>query len=73
MLNQHLGKSFNEYINTFRIEEFKHRLLAENSENFTITGIALECGFNSQATFQRTFKAQTNQTPKEFRQAHLKN
>lgn len=73
VLNQHLGKSFNEYVNTFRVEEFKHRLLSENSENFTITGIALECGFNSQATFQRAFKAQTNQTPKEFRQAYLKN
>lgn len=73
VLNQHLHKSFNEYVNAYRVEEFKSRLLQENVENFTITGIALECGFNSQATFQRVFKAITNQSPSEFRKAHEKN
>lgn len=72
VLNQHLGKSFNEFVNTYRIEEFKSRLLNDNSENLTITGIAFECGFNSQATFQRTFKAFTNVSPKEFQQQHTK-
>lgn len=72
VLNQHLHKSFNEYVNTYRIEELKSRLLAANAENFTITGIAFECGFNSQATFQRVFKAITNQSPSEFRKAHKK-
>ncbi len=71
VLNQHLGKTFNEYVNEFRIEEFKTRLLHNNSQNLTITGIAFECGFNSQATFQRTFKAMTNSSPKEFQQMHL--
>lgn len=72
VLNQHLGKSFNEYVNGYRIEEFKSRLLGENSQNLTITGIAFECGFNSQATFQRTFKAFTKLSPKEFQQKHAK-
>ncbi|MEO1031157.1 MAG: helix-turn-helix domain-containing protein [Bacteroidota bacterium] len=72
VLNQYIGKTFNEYINTFRIEEFKQRLLDKDSNHLTITGIALECGFNSQATFQRTFKAMTNLSPKEFQQKHLK-
>jgi AraC-like DNA-binding protein len=72
VLNQHIGKSFNEYVNSYRIEEFKSRLLSENSQNLTITGIAFECGFNSQATFQRTFKAFTNLSPKEFQQKHSK-
>lgn len=72
VLNQYLGKSFNEYVNGYRIEEFKTRLLSENSQNLTITGIAFECGFNSQATFQRTFKAFTNLSPKEFQQKHTK-
>lgn len=68
VLNQHLGKSFNEYVNGFRVEAFKKRLLENKDKNLTITGIALECGFNSQATFQRTFKSMTNMTPKEFQQ-----
>ncbi len=72
VLNQHMGKSFNEYVNTFRVEEFKSRLLQNNDQNLTITGIAFECGFNSQATFQRTFKALTHLSPKEFQQKHVK-
>jgi len=73
ILNQHLNKSFNDYVNSFRIEAFKKRLLTDNSENLTITGMAFECGFNSQATFQRVFKANTNQSPSEFKKAHQKN
>jgi AraC-like DNA-binding protein len=72
VLNQHLNSSFNEYVNTFRVEEFKRRLLSGNQEKFTITGIAFECGFNSQATFQRVFKANTNQSPSQFRKMNLK-
>jgi len=72
VLNQHIHKSFNEYVNTYRVEAFKSRLLADNDENLTITGIAFECGFNSQATFQRVFKSITNQSPSEFRKAHEK-
>jgi AraC-like DNA-binding protein len=66
VLNQHLGKSFNEYINEFRVEEVKKRLTESFPEHFTITGIAFECGFNSQATFQRTFKQFTGYSPTEF-------
>jgi len=67
VLNQHLNKSFNEYINEYRIEEVKSKLVNPDFSHLTITGIALESGFNSQATFQRTFKAVTKQSPKEFR------
>ncbi len=67
VLNQHLNKSFNEFVNGYRIEACKVRLLSDSS-NLTITGIAYECGFNSQATFQRAFKTATGLTPKEFKQ-----
>ncbi|MEM6516615.1 MAG: helix-turn-helix domain-containing protein [Bacteroidota bacterium] len=70
VLNNNIGKTFNVYVNTYRIEAFKARLLEDNSENLTITGLAFECGFNSQATFQRTFKTLTNHSPKEFKQKH---
>jgi AraC-like DNA-binding protein len=66
-LNQFLGKSFNEYINEFRIIEVKKRLADPSYNHLTITGIAFDCGFNSQATFQRTFKSIMNDTPKSFR------
>lgn len=72
VLNQHLDKSFNEYVNTYRVEAFKERLLDPAYEHLTITGIAFECGFNSQATFQRVFKKRTQQSPKEFQQSQRK-
>lgn len=66
VLNQYAGKGFNEFVNEYRIEEVKKLLL--NPSKLTITGIAFECGFNSQATFQRTFKQFTGLSPKEFQQ-----
>ncbi len=72
VLNQHLGKSFNEYVNTYRVTEFKKRILDPATANLTITGIAYDCGFNSQATFQRVFKKMTQQSPKEFKELHIK-
>jgi AraC-like DNA-binding protein len=65
VLNQQMGKSFNEFVNQYRIEAVKQKLL-EGNRNFTITGIGLECGFNSQATFQRAFKYATGLTPTEY-------
>lgn len=67
-LNQYLGKSFSEYVNEFRVEEVKKKLTDIKYDHLSITGIALECGFNSQATFQRSFKALTKMTPKAFQE-----
>ena len=66
VLNQHLGKSFNTFVNEYRVEDVKRRLNDSASANLTLTGIAFECGFNSQATFQRTFKQMTGHSPKEY-------
>ncbi len=67
-LNQYLGKNFNEYVNGFRVKEAQKRLLDTQYQNLTIAAIAYDCGFNSLATFQRTFKSFTGQTPKAFQQ-----
>ena len=67
VLNQHLHKSFNEFINEYRVQAFKEKIQKPEMEHFTIAGVAFECGFNSQATFQRTFKQITGLSPSEFR------
>jgi len=67
VLNQHLYKSFNEFVNEYRVEAFKDKIQQTGFENLTIAGLAYECGFNSQATFQRTFKDMTGMPPSEFR------
>lgn len=67
-LNQYMGKSFNEYVNTYRVAEVKQKLVDDSYNHLSITGVALESGFNSQATFLRAFKAVTRMTPKAYRE-----
>jgi AraC-like DNA-binding protein/putative Ca2+/H+ antiporter (TMEM165/GDT1 family) len=69
VLNQHLQKGFSEFVNGYRVTAFKKQILLPETNNLTIAGIALECGFSSQATFQRIFKEITGQSPTEFRKA----
>lgn len=67
VLNQYRETSFNHFINQYRVEEFKQRLSKPGGEHLTIVGLAMECGFNSPATFQRTFKQYTGLSPTAFR------
>ncbi len=71
VLNQHVNKSFNEFVNNYRVEAFKEKVMLPQMDNLTIAGVAYECGFNSQATFQRTFKQVTGMAPSEFRKSVL--
>ncbi len=70
VLNQHMKKSFNEFVNGYRTDELKRRLLEPGNEHLTITGLAFDCGFNSQATLQRVFKQFTKLSPKEYQRMH---
>jgi len=69
VLNQHMHKSFNEFVNEYRIAAFKEKVGEPGLDHLTIAGIALECGFHSQATFQRTFRELTGMSPSEYRKA----
>jgi AraC-like DNA-binding protein len=66
VINQTTGKSVNDFVNRYRVEKVKEKLAASGSDHLTLTGIALGCGFNSQATFQRAFKQHTGMSPTEF-------
>ncbi|MFZ1527810.1 MAG: helix-turn-helix domain-containing protein [Ferruginibacter sp.] len=66
VLNQHMQTSFNEFINGYRVDAFKEKIGQPGMEHLTIAGVAAECGFNSQATFQRTFKEITGMPPSAF-------
>lgn len=73
VLNQNMNKGFSEFVNEYRIEAFKEKIREPETDNLTIAGIALECGFSSQATFQRIFKQATGTSPSAFRKAALQN
>jgi AraC-like DNA-binding protein len=66
LINDRLGQSFFEFINNYRVEEVKLRFFEPKFSNLTLPGIALECGFNSKASFNRIFKQLTGQTPTEY-------
>lgn len=66
LINDQLGKTFFELINSYRVNEVKLRFFEPKYKNLTLIGIAMECGFNSKASFNRIFKQLTNQTPTEY-------
>lgn len=65
-INQVMGKNFNEFINSYRIEEAKQRLVSEST---SVTAIAFEVGFSSIASFNRVFKSMVGKSPTEYRQS----
>lgn len=65
-INQHLKLSFRELINNYRVEEVKFQLKNKDLSNLSILGIALECGFNSEASFYRVFKKNTGISPSKY-------
>lgn len=55
VLNSSLNQNFFDYINKYRIEDFKIKCLNKENKHLSIMGIAYECGFNSKAAFYRAF------------------
>lgn len=66
VVNQSFEKSFRELINDCRVEEVKQKLKDTTYQHLSILGIALESGFNSEASFYRIFKKKTGLSPKAY-------
>ena len=71
ILNEQLNKNFYLYVNEYRINEVKHRLLDPDNAHLTILAIAYESGFNSKSTFNTVFKKITDMTPSQFRKSQV--
>lgn len=69
VINDGTGRNFNDFINSYRVQEVIIKLKAGEQQTQTLLGIAYDCGFNSKATFNRAFKKVTGKTPKEFTDA----
>lgn len=65
VINDNSGKSFNAYVNDFRIEYAKDLLVKESHLNMQL--VAERSGFNSDSTFFAAFKRMTGQTPANYR------
>ncbi|WP_247233392.1 AraC family transcriptional regulator [Telluribacter sp. SYSU D00476] len=66
VINSAFQKSFRNLINEYRVAKVKQRLQDPATSYLSIGGIAYECGFNSEASFYRIFKAAEGVTPKEY-------
>jgi len=66
IINQGFEKNFSNFINGYRVEEFKQLVQQRDYQQMTLLAIALEAGFNSKTTFNKAFKDYTNTTPKQF-------
>ena len=66
VINTFEGKTFFDYINQKRIEEFKRIVSLPENQKFTLLGLAHDCGFNSKTSFNRNFKNATGLSPSEY-------
>ena len=65
-----MKQNFFDYVNNYRVEEFKTLISDPEKENEKIMFLAFDAGFNSKTTFNTTFKKFTGQTPSEYRKSH---
>ncbi len=66
VVNLGYQQNFNDFINSYRIEALIKRLQKGDHKNLTFLSLALDCGFNSKATFNRAFKKYTGKSPGQF-------
>lgn len=70
VLNTEEQKSFYDYVNEHRVNEFKKQIGLPENRNFTILSIAFDCGFNSKSSFNRNFKRITQLSPSAYAKQH---
>jgi AraC-like DNA-binding protein len=66
VINQKEKKNFYDFVNTYRLEEFKRLIAHSRHQQFTLLSLAYDCGFSSKSSFNRYFKRATGQTPSEY-------
>ena len=66
IINQEFDVNFYNFINGYRVEEFKEKVLELENKNLTLAAVAQNVGFNSKSSFNRIFKSITLTTPTEY-------
>lgn len=67
IINTVLKKSLSDFINEYRVQHVISNLQDPAYDHITFLGIAYAAGFNSKATFNRSFKEVTGSTPLEYK------
>lgn len=66
VVNTEFQQSFRDLVNSRRVDEVKQQLLDPSFQGQSTLAIALNAGFNSEASFYRVFKKFNGQSPREF-------
>ncbi len=66
VINENLNKNFFDFVNSYRVELVKKKMLDPENSNLTLLGMAYESGFNSKSSFNNIFKKATGYTPSQF-------
>ncbi|GAA4271549.1 hypothetical protein GCM10022258_08430 [Aquimarina gracilis] len=71
VINQYAKQNFNDYINYYRIQDAKKKLLDQKNKNYTISAIAFDTGFSSLSSFNSAFKKFEGITPSAYKKDNL--
>jgi AraC-like DNA-binding protein len=71
VINDGFGKNFNDFINGYRVQALLEKLRAGEHKTQTMLSLAMDCGFNSKATFNRAFKKHTGLSPSDWMESNL--
>jgi AraC-like DNA-binding protein len=66
VINQKEMKNFYDFVNAYRVEEFKRLIALQKNRQFTLLSLAHDCGFSSKTSFNRCFKKATGLAPSEY-------
>lgn len=66
VVNNQTGENLIHFVNRYRVDEAKRRIVDENNQHLTTYGIAQTCGFKNKSTFYKVFKEVTKMTPKDY-------
>lgn len=67
VINKNIGLNFFDFINRYRIDETKAKMVDSRYSNLSLLGVAFESGFNSKSAFNRVFKNLTGETPSQYK------
>ena len=67
LINQHFGRGFSSFINSYRVEYAKESI--KNNPSQKLWQVGLDAGFNNRITFNNAFKKEFDCTPSEYKRS----
>lgn len=70
LINTYHATNFNNFINSYRVEEVIRKIQDPAEQHKTLLALALEAGFSSKSTFNHVFKKHTGHSPSKYLLSH---